>query len=268
MIATTRRTLLMGAACLVAGCQTERRAIVAALPAFPPELEARYASFQDDGHLVEGLDLTGVDPAVLRRRVPDPTGEAPGTVVVDTASRRLYLVEEGGTALRYGIGVGREGLAWAGRATVGRKAEWPRWTPTATMIRRDPANAEWAGGMEGGLDNPLGARALYLHRDGRDTLLPAARHQRADEHRKGRVLGVHPAVQPRHRRPLRARSCRGARAGQARTRGHRERDQLGFDCCLMVLSDKPETSRKAPAPARIRPRGSGAMQSARRCVDP
>ena len=80
-------------------------------------------------------------------------------------------MREGGRAIRYGIGVGKEGLAWSGRARVGRKAAWPRWTPTASMIRREPErNARWAGGMEGGLSNPLGARALYLYDNGRDTM--------------------------------------------------------------------------------------------------
>ena len=93
-----------------------------------------------------------------------------GTVVVDTSNKFLYLVEGTGTARRYGIGVGRAGLAWSGVAEVGRKAKWPRWTPTANMIRRQPNKyARYAGGVAGGPNNPLGSRALYLFRDGRDT---------------------------------------------------------------------------------------------------
>ena len=94
----------------------------------------------------------------------------PGTIVVNTKSRHLFLVMEGGKALRYGIGVGRRGLAWRGSATIRRKAKWPTWTPTKNMIRRDPKLARWANGMRGGKHNPLGARALYLYRGGRDTL--------------------------------------------------------------------------------------------------
>jgi lipoprotein-anchoring transpeptidase ErfK/SrfK len=90
--------------------------------------------------------------------------------VVNTPERRLYYVLGGGRALRYGIGVGREGLALRGNATVGRKAEWPNWTPTANMIRRDPRNLQFASGVPGGPTNPLGARALYLYRNGRDTM--------------------------------------------------------------------------------------------------
>ena len=167
-----RRSVLLGATCVLAGCQARPRAIALApsMPAIDPALEASYGSFVDAGYEIDGLDLPRIDPSLLRRRVPDPTGERPGTLVVDAGRRRLYLVEEDGTALRYGIGVGREGLEWSGRAVIGRKAAWPSWRPTADMIRRDPANARWAQGMEGGLDNPLGARALYLYRDGRDTL--------------------------------------------------------------------------------------------------
>ena len=96
--------------------------------------------------------------------------ERPGTIVIDVAKRFLYHVQPGGTARRYGIGVGRDGFRWAGTAVVGRKAEWPTWTPPAAMIRRQPELREWANGMPGGVDNPLGARALYLYRGGVDTL--------------------------------------------------------------------------------------------------
>lgn len=117
------------------------------------------------------IDISGVDPQYLRQRVPYTTAERPGTIIVDTQNRFLYLVQENGMAMRYGIGVGKEGLALEGAATIQRKAEWPRWTPTQDMIRREPErNAPYANGMEPGLTNPLGPRALYLYRDGRDTL--------------------------------------------------------------------------------------------------
>ena len=89
---------------------------------------------------------------------------------MNVAQRRLYLVQGDGRALRYAVGVGREeALNFHGDAIIGRKAEWPSWTPTATMIRAMPRYAAYAGGMPGGIDNPLGARALYLYRDGQDT---------------------------------------------------------------------------------------------------
>ncbi len=94
-----------------------------------------------------------------------------GTILIDPAKRFLYLVEATGVARRYGIGVGRTGLAFKGTAEVGRKAKWPSWRPTDNMIRRDPKKySRYAAGMKGGPGNPLGSRALYLYRDGRDTL--------------------------------------------------------------------------------------------------
>ncbi|MCA0405847.1 MAG: L,D-transpeptidase [Proteobacteria bacterium] len=135
------------------------------------ELEAMYGPLPDERFPVPAVDLDEVEEGALRRIVPYRTAEYPGTLVVDTREHALFLVMEGGEALRYGVGVGREGLAWQGRATVGRKAEWPRWTPTRDMIAREPErNAPWAGGMPPGLENPLGARALYLYRGTQDTL--------------------------------------------------------------------------------------------------
>ena len=111
-----------------------------------------------------------LDPRYRRQRVEYHRNERPGTIVVDTSNRFLYFVEEGGYATRYGVGVGREGRTLKGRATIGRKAEWPSWTPTANMMRRDPRLLQYASGVPGGPNNPLGARALYLHRNGRDTM--------------------------------------------------------------------------------------------------
>ena len=105
----------------------------------------------------------------LRREVPYYGNEPPGTIVVNTSERYLYYVEGGGQATRYGIAVGEEGLTLKGRATIGRKAEWPSWTPTASMIQRKPHLAQYAGGVPGGENNPLGAAALYLYRGGQDT---------------------------------------------------------------------------------------------------
>ncbi len=100
-----------------------------------------------------------------------PTTESAGTIIVDPRSRFLYLVVENGRAIRYGVGVGEAGMEFRGTATVQEKKEWPRWTPTPAMIRREPARyAGWAKGMDGGSQNPLGARALYLFKNGKDTL--------------------------------------------------------------------------------------------------
>ena len=94
----------------------------------------------------------------------------PGTVIVDTSARQIYLVLEGGKAMRWGCAVGRDGFRWAGLADISRKVMWPKWTPPKDMIERSPEKAKWANGMPGGLDNPLGARALYLYQNGNDTL--------------------------------------------------------------------------------------------------
>ncbi len=101
----------------------------------------------------------------------DFSGYEVGTIIVDPQNKFLYLVESKTKARRYGVGVGRAGLAWKGEAVVGRKAKWPRWTPTKNMIKREPEKyARFANGVPGGINNPLGARALYLYRNGRDTL--------------------------------------------------------------------------------------------------
>lgn len=131
----------------------------------------RYGAPQ--GEKVPGVpvDVSMVDPKYLRQLVDYQTTEPSGTIVVDTKNRFVYLVQEGGKALRYGVGVGKEGLEFTGTANVGLKREWPRWTPTQDMIKREPEKyQQWAGGMEGGSTNPLGARALYLFKDGKDTL--------------------------------------------------------------------------------------------------
>lgn len=111
-----------------------------------------------------------LDRRLRRQRVEYSGYDAPGTIVVNTNERFLYTVEENGWATRYGISVGEEGLTMKGRATVGRKEEWPSWTPTERMIQRKPHLLQYAGGVPGGPNNPLGARALYLYRNGRDTM--------------------------------------------------------------------------------------------------
>lgn len=113
-----------------------------------------------------------VDLTYERYEVDDPTGQAPGTVVVDTTQRLLYFVLPKKRAIRYGVAVGGEAFGWTGVATVARKAEWPSWMPPSDMLARWPhlKPVVAAGGLKGGPDNPLGARALYLYDNGRDTL--------------------------------------------------------------------------------------------------
>ncbi|MBX3532168.1 MAG: L,D-transpeptidase [Rhizobiaceae bacterium] len=112
-----------------------------------------------------------LEPQYLPQSVVYTAAYEIGTVVVDTKARFLYLIEAPGAARRYGIGVGMAGLAWSGIADVARKAKWPAWRPTANMIKRNPGRyAKYAGGLPGGPGNPLGSRALYLYRDGKDTM--------------------------------------------------------------------------------------------------
>jgi len=143
----------------LAGCTT--------LKAVPdPQLTDR------DRRLIAEVPDHPLDPIFERYEVVDPTGEAPGTIVVDTKQHFLYFVLPGNRAIRYGVATGADDQAWAGTSVVARKAKWPHWMPPASMVARWPElrpTAE-AGGLSGGPDNPLGARALYLYKDGRDTL--------------------------------------------------------------------------------------------------
>ena len=107
----------------------------------------------------------------FRQTVALRTNEAPGTIIVDTQRKYLYLVQRGGKAIRYGVGVGREGFGWNGVVEIGRKAKWPSWTPPPEMIERERAKGVTIPAfMKGGPANPLGARALYLYEGGRDTI--------------------------------------------------------------------------------------------------
>jgi len=106
------------------------------------------------------------EPRNGRYLVDDPTGEAPGTIVVDTKERFLYLVQPGKKAIRYGVTVGDEAYGWTGTSRIARKAEWPDWNPPAEMKARWP-HVQFT---KGGPNNPLGARALYLYEGNRDTL--------------------------------------------------------------------------------------------------
>jgi lipoprotein-anchoring transpeptidase ErfK/SrfK len=137
-----------------------RHAVPTRLAALPPDADPAYST---------ALDFDDqVDPDVSTRElVDDPTGRAAGTITIDTRARKLYLSMGGGRAYEYGVGVGREGFAWKGEAQIGRKAYWPGWTPPREMLLRRP---DLPDHMEGGLENPLGARALYLFRGAKDTM--------------------------------------------------------------------------------------------------
>lgn len=172
----TRRTLLLTAGLgLIAGlpgCTTATPTVQTPRPT--ATVPAIYGELPNERFPIPALRPSQVpDPRFWRQRVPDPTGEAPGTIVVDPDARFLWLVETGGTAMRYGIGVGRQGFEWAGDARVADSRAWPTWTPPAEMIAREPELERFSaanGGQPPGLDNALGARALYLFQGGVDTL--------------------------------------------------------------------------------------------------
>lgn len=151
----------------LAACAAPREETPPPEAAIPPE----YQGVQDGAFFIQPVDALHLTEGNRRTEVAYTADDAPGTIVVDIFARRLYYVLEGGRAIRYGIAVGREGLSFKGTGVIGRKAEWPSWQPTANMIRTRPdLYAAYAAGLPGGLDNPLGARALYLYRGGRDTL--------------------------------------------------------------------------------------------------
>jgi lipoprotein-anchoring transpeptidase ErfK/SrfK len=140
-------------------------------------------------------------PDIYRRTpVRYRSDEAPGTIIIDTSERFLHLIQGNGIALRYGIGVGRDGFQWNGLLRVTRKSEWPDWTPPPEMIKRQPYLPRF---MAGGPGNPMGARALS-----RPDHLSHPRHQRAAYHRACGLVRLFPAGQRRDRGPLRPRRGR------------------------------------------------------------
>jgi lipoprotein-anchoring transpeptidase ErfK/SrfK len=137
---------------------------------------AAYGPVQGERFPVPAAPLSRINPAFLRARVAYARGEKPGTIVIDPGARYLYFVEEGGRAMRYGVGVGKEGFAWSGKAVVHDKQEWPDWYPPKEMIQRRPdlrsqlTELQSGIGVPGGPSNPLGARAMYLWQGNKDTL--------------------------------------------------------------------------------------------------
>ncbi|RWX75981.1 L,D-transpeptidase [Neorhizobium lilium] len=153
----SRRGFLAGLPLMLAGCASTYSE------------QNNYAALPNEEYPLRQVPIDRIKPELRRTEVAYETSHPAGTVIVDTPARRAYYLLGEGRAIRYGVGVGREGLAFSGGAYVGRKAEWPTWTPTANMMQREPRYRELAGGMPGGPMNPLGARAMYLYRDGNDT---------------------------------------------------------------------------------------------------
>jgi lipoprotein-anchoring transpeptidase ErfK/SrfK len=140
-----------------------------------PSYSVVYASYPGEPAPVKEFNYSQMDLAYLRQEVEYLGAEQPGTVVVDPASRHLYFVEAPGRAIRYGVGVGREGFGWSGTAKINMRRSWPDWVPPKEMVARDPGiraqlvSTSRGKGVPGGQTSPLGARAMYLFADGRDT---------------------------------------------------------------------------------------------------
>jgi lipoprotein-anchoring transpeptidase ErfK/SrfK len=125
---------------------------------------------QGEKYPVKPVKLSQVPEKYHRQRVRYRGQERPGTIVVDPDHKFLYLVQNDRYAMRYGIGVGRAGFGWSGNAVIKAKRKWPDWHPPKEMQERDALAAEWANGMPGGPQNPIGARGLYLYEGNVDTL--------------------------------------------------------------------------------------------------
>lgn len=165
----------VAAMALLTGCtSTAARRAPATVKPKTPIMPSFYGPIENEPFYLAAVPQGVVAPQYWRQQVPNPfIGEKAGTIIVDPNAFYLHLVEDGGTAMRYGIGVGRQGFSWAGDAVVQYKRIWPRWKAPDEMVERQPELEPYSvknGGMDPGPLNPLGARALYLFQNGEDTL--------------------------------------------------------------------------------------------------
>lgn len=176
----TRRQFFAGAATLtglaLSGCMsasTTQTSMVPQVNLGESIYASMYGPLLHEPFAVPAVDLSAIPAQYLRQQVDYPTSEPVGTVIVDTQNFYLYLVQENGKAMRYGVGLGRQGFEWSGRARIAWKRAWPRWTPPDEMVARQPELEQYSianGGMDPGPENPLGARALYIFQGDVDTL--------------------------------------------------------------------------------------------------
>ena len=181
----SRRSFLVGAgaglgALSLAGCMGGM-SLAEAKKVYGPVADPKFA--------IPAVNLDKLNPKYYRRTVDYPSKEAVGTIIIDPKNYYVYRIEGGGKATRYGANVGRDGFRWDGNVYVGRKGEWATWTPPKEMIARQPEAAKYAKGMPGGLDNPLGARTLYLYQDGVYTLYTIYATSHPDSIGKGVTSG-------------------------------------------------------------------------------
>ncbi len=164
-----RLAILMLIALSVVACQSQPPQVAEPVTSDSDADVARWyiGHEPDQPYDIPLVDLSLMPEEMVRQTVKYTGSERPGTIVVDIDNRHLYYVEKDGTAIRYGIGVGKSGYTWKGNARVGRKGVWPNWSPTTTMVKIKPHLPRF---VKGGVDNPLGARALYLYNGDVDTL--------------------------------------------------------------------------------------------------
>jgi len=156
----TRRDFVAGGVGAIAALSMGQRADAAAADYFK-------GTITDNGITFRATNFAKIAPKWHRQVVKFKSSESPGTIVVDTRNHFLYVIMENKTAIRYGVGVGKDGFKWYGRSNIDRKTIWPRWTPPPEMRKRHPDLPAFVEG--GSPKNPLGPRAMYLHRDGADT---------------------------------------------------------------------------------------------------
>ena len=167
-LALTRRMFLASAPLALAGCVGADGSLSSQNSS--AAFLGLYGELNDNGVTIPALDLEEVDPRFLRQIVDYNGAQKPGSIVVDTPRRHLYFVLAGKKAVRYGCGVGKAGFEFKGAGVIGRTAIWPHWAPTPNMIAVQPQRyGPVRAGMAGGIDNPLGARALYIYRDGQES---------------------------------------------------------------------------------------------------
>lgn len=180
----SRRLLLLAVPTMLAGCvntnprfalnnadkdSPQQPLKIAQAPTISQSPEEIYAQVKDEQFTIPAAPLSRIDHQFYRQVVDFNGSEPVGSVVIDPDARFLYVVYEGGKALRYGVGVGRSGFGWTGDAVIKSKQKWPKWFPPAEMRARQPELEKFATGMDGGLANPLGARAHYLWKNNKDT---------------------------------------------------------------------------------------------------
>ena len=175
---------------------------------FVPPSQPQYAALSDGVVRIPAVEAETIDPKYVKQRVRYATSQPPGTMVVDPYAKFLYLVQEGGFAMRYGVGVGRDGFGWSGTADIRRKAQWPTWTPPSAMVARQPElEAVQCRDARRDRKSTRCPRPLSLpERPGH--ALPHPRHQRAREHRQKRIERMHPAFESGRDRSVQSRAGR------------------------------------------------------------